>query len=95
MPAGVQVAGTMNPQQADKIRELLNTSAIWWIGLVVAMIVLAVLVNRLRAWYRGDDGPADTGDKILEQMEELHRQGDLSEEEIRSIKSQFTGRKER
>lgn len=85
----------MNGPQAERIRELLGMTTIWWIGLGVAIIVLAVFLHRLRSWYRGDADPADDPDQILEQMKELRRQGNLSEEEFRSIKSQFTGRRDR
>lgn len=84
----------MNVQQAARLRELLSSTTTLWIGLGIALIVLAVLMHRVRAWYRDGDDPADASDEIVRQMEELKRRGDLSDEEFRSIKSQFSGRKD-
>jgi hypothetical protein len=82
----------MSAQQTERIREVLNSTSILWIGLVVALLLLAVVVHRIRAWYRDDADPADWEDEIIGQMEELNRRGDLSDEEFRSIKGRFPGR---
>lgn len=85
----------MNANHADQLRDLINSTSIYWIGLAVAICGLALLVHRLRAWYRDGADPADDADEIIDQMEDLKRRGDLSEEEFRSIKSQFSRRADR
>ncbi|MBT5017509.1 hypothetical protein OAF98_01060 [Planctomicrobium sp.] len=75
----------------DSMMESITGAAI---GIVVAILLLALGVHYLRSWYRGSDDPADNSDEILEQMRELHCEGDLSEEEFRSIKSQLKNRTE-
>lgn len=75
----------------DSMMESMTGAAI---GIVVAILLLALGIHYLRSWYRGSDGPADNSDEILEQMRELHCEGDLSEEEFRSIKSQLKSRTE-
>ncbi len=79
----------MNPQQQEKLENLREWTSILGIGLVVASLLLAVGIQLLRSWYRDRDGPADLSDEILDQMRDLHLEGDLSKEEFRSIKSQY------
>jgi len=81
----------MDPQDAEKISNALNSSILPWIGLVVAILILAGVVHWIRTRYWDGDGPADGSDLILHQMKNLNRQGDLTDEEYRSIKSQVTG----
>ncbi|WP_437205204.1 hypothetical protein [Planctomicrobium sp. SH664] len=81
-------------QASAKLQEVLNQSTLVWIGLGVAFIVMAVVVHRIRAWCQGSNDLADTSDQIVEQMEELNRRGDLSDEEFRSIKGQTLARRQ-
>lgn len=81
----------MPVKEADKLQDLLSSTTISWIGLVIALILLALAVRQIRAWYCDGDDPADDPVEILRQMEELKRQGDLSEEEFRSIRNQIDG----
>ncbi len=67
-------------------------SILTWILLVVAIAVLIWLVVRIRAWFRDDSGPAATEYEMLMQFKELRREGNLSEEEYRSIKNELTSR---
>jgi hypothetical protein len=60
-----------------------------WIGLCVALLILAGVVYRLRSWWREDAGRAVDSNELLTQFRELHREGDLTEEEFRSIKSRL------
>ncbi len=82
----------MNPMQQEKLEKLREWTSILGIGLVVALLLLAVGIQRVRSWYRDRDDPADATDEILNQMEELHLGGDLSKEEFRSIKGQLKSR---
>jgi len=91
MPIEVADRSKMNLNQIKKLQDFLNSSVISWIGLAVAIFALAALVNVIRSWYRDDDDPADSTDEILDQMRELKRQGDLTDEEYRSIESRVTG----
>lgn len=85
----------MPVNQADRLREALSQSIVWWVGLILALLALAWVVHQLHAWYRGGADPADDNGETIRQMEELNRRGELTDEEIRSIKSQFSGRKNR
>ncbi len=87
MPDERSELANMHPNQAQRVRELLNSSTIWWIGLAIALIVLALLLQWLRSWYQGGADDADAREEIARQIEEMYRRGDLTEEEFRSIKS--------
>jgi hypothetical protein len=76
---------------AKTLQNLLNSTFVYWIGLGIAIVILGIAVHYLRAWFRDSDDPADKTDEILDDMEELRRQGVLSEAEFRSIKSQLSG----
>lgn len=75
----------------ETLQTELGETRILLIGLGFALVILAVAVHRIRRWYREDTGPADSSDEILERMADLHRQGQLSDEEFRSINSRFEG----
>jgi len=93
MPKADHESEPMNPGNANSIQNLLNSTSIYWLGLGVALIAMAVVIHYLRAWYRDRDDRADTDDKLVGQIEELRRRGDLSDEEYRSIKGQVSARK--
>ncbi len=72
--------------------KVMDASVADWIGFgaaFVALIVLVWLFVRIRAWLQDDAGPEANTHQMLTQFGDLHRQGDLSEEEYRSIKSQL------
>lgn len=79
----------MDAERQQLLESMIDSITKPAIGIVVAMMVLAWGIHCIRSWYRGSDDPADNSDQILEQMRELHCEGDLSEEEFRSIKSQL------
>lgn len=87
MPKVASENDLMNPKT---LQNLLNSTFAYWIGLGIAIVILGVAVHYLRAWFRDGDDPADKKDEILGDMEELRRQGVLSETEFRSIKSQLS-----
>lgn len=82
----------MDIEVQEKVKYLLEGTLSLGIGLIVAILVLAVGIRVLRSWYRDRDDPADTSGEILDQMRELHLGGDLSDEEFRSIKGQLQSR---
>lgn len=77
----------MHANHAQRIREMLNSSILLWIGLVIALLILAVLIRWLRSRYQGGADDTDAQEEITLQLEEMYRRGDLTEEEFRSIKS--------
>jgi uncharacterized membrane protein len=75
--------------------DMLNWSAGSWLLFLIALITLIVLVwmiVRLVARVNEDTDPATEDREMLLAMLDLHRQGDLSTEEFRSIKGQLVGR---
>lgn len=74
----------------EKVRQLGGSLAPWQWGLVVLVGSIGVwAMFRLRAWFREDDGRADDHLEMLTQFRDLHRQGGISEDEYRLIKSQL------
>jgi hypothetical protein len=95
MPRLREKGPIMPAKTIDQLRDQLSWTVIYGIGLVIALVIMAVLIHYLRAWYRDGDDPAAADDEIVQQMEDLRRRGDLTEEEFRSIKSQFLGHEDR
>lgn len=74
----------------EKVRQLGGSLAPWQWGLVVLVGSIGVWsLFQLRAWFREDDGRADGHLEMLTQFRDLHRQGGISEDEYRLIKSQL------
>lgn len=71
---------------------ILNASLIEWIVLLVSIIVLSWLIVRIRSRFREDEGPTAQDHELLLQFRDLHRQGDLTDGEFRSIKSRIMER---
>ncbi|MFO1094602.1 MAG: hypothetical protein U0992_15050 [Planctomycetaceae bacterium] len=84
----------MLPIAATTFREVLRESAGTWIGLAFAIVVLAWIVNRVRAAFRSDADPAENANQMLSEIREMYEEGKLSEEEFRSIKGRLTKRKD-
>jgi len=57
----------------------------------ITLVILGLLWLTLlvKAWFRDDDAHADRPGDLLMEMRELHREGGLSEEEFRLIKSRL------
>jgi len=75
----------------EALAKLFQASWIAWLGLFVVLAIAAWLVVRIRARFRDREDPTEEGHQMLMQMGELHRQGGLSDEEYRSIKSKLSG----
>ncbi|AMV21865.1 hypothetical protein VT03_28445 [Planctomyces sp. SH-PL14] len=67
-------------------QQLLLKSVPWLIGVVVALCLLGWLILKLREWLNEDDGSAVDSTMLLTQFREMQSEGDLSDEEFRSIK---------
>ena len=73
-------------------RELLGEVTLIWVVLIAVIIVAAMLIVWIRARCRGREDREAMEHQLLMQMRELHREGDLTEKEFRSIKGRFTSR---
>jgi len=69
--------------------KLLNASVWQVIGLLVALVVLVGLIIRIRALFREDEDSTADDHQLLSQITDLHREGDLTEDEYRSIKGRL------
>ena len=76
----------------DRLQDILQSSTVWWIGLIVAIVVLAVVINKIRALFWGDEDPAGDVQLLVEGAEEMRRTGALTEAEFRSIQSRAARR---
>ncbi len=75
--------------------ELLQLPVKSWWGLLIALTLLVALIwwiIRLVARVNEDTDPAEADRQMLMAIHELHREGDLDNEEFRSIKSQIVVR---
>ena len=79
----------------ERFHRVVMESAWTWIGLIFALLVLAWAVSRIRAWFREDDDPVGNAQEMLSEIREMYVEGDLSEEEFRSIKGRLTERVDR
>ena len=59
---------------------------------VTAIAVLAIAIFLIRSWLRENDGPAASDCELLADYREMHRRGELSDEEFRIIKSRMAPR---
>ncbi len=80
------------PDNGLTFHEFLAQSAWLWLTFAVSFLLLIWLVVRIGAWLREDTGPAASDYEMLTAIGEMHRRGDLSDEEFRSIKSQLVER---
>ena len=69
--------------------KLLHASLLQWIGLLVAVVVLVGVIVRIRTLFREDADAAADDHQLLSSISDLHREGDLSEDEYRSIKGRL------
>jgi hypothetical protein len=71
---------------------LMQRSSWTWVALAVVLVLLAAVVFWIRSRFREDSGPAADDDEMLRLASELRRQGDLSDEEFRSLKGRLLDR---
>ncbi len=61
----------------------------WW-GLVLILLLVGIwLIVIIRSRFRGREDHAATAHLMLSQLGELHREGDLTDDEFRSIKNRL------
>ena len=63
-----------------------------FIGLGILIAVSIALTLRIRQRFHGNDDPAEVDHQMLLQIKELRREGDLTDEEFRSIKGRLVER---
>lgn len=80
----------MGQGNREELARLMQVSWMAWFGLFALLAVAAWLVLRIRARFRDREDPTEGGHQMLMQMGELHRQGGLSDQEYRSIKSKLS-----
>jgi len=73
----------------EELVKVFQASWMAWVGLFLLLAVCAWLIQKVRSRFRDREDPAEEGRQLLMQMGELHRQGGLSDEEYRSIKSKL------
>lgn len=84
----------MNGQRLDQLKDGLKGTLPDFFDLVWIAVGVSVLIwvtFRIRAWFREGDASAGHNTNLLFDLRELHRQGGLSDEEFRLIKSQLAG----
>ncbi|REJ96139.1 MAG: hypothetical protein DWQ45_14785 [Planctomycetota bacterium] len=84
----------MQAADAEKFWEVMSATTWMWVGLIVALLALAWFASRIRSWFHEDDDPAGATDRMLSEIREIYADGDLSEEEFRSIKGRLLQRRE-
>ncbi|MBM4074396.1 MAG: hypothetical protein FJ267_01975 [Planctomycetes bacterium] len=68
----------------NRLFDVLSTTSL----VVVCIAILVWFVYRIQAWFHEDSGRAEDGLEMLTQFRDLQRQGELTDEEYRLIKSQ-------
>jgi hypothetical protein len=86
------VQDVTNSNRLQELLQDLQESTPWWIGLIVAIVVLAVVVKKVRALFWDDEDPAGDVQLLVEGAEEMRRTGALTEAEFRSIQSRAARR---
>jgi hypothetical protein len=76
----------------DQLQDVLQNSTVSWIGLIVAIVILAFAIRKIRALFWGDEDPAGDVQQLVEGAEEMRRTGALTEAEFRSIQSRAARR---
>ena len=87
----------MPRRQDDVLWRLLDGSPLewlWFAGGVGCLGLVLWLFVRLAAWMRDDEDPEAAEQMMLSEIGDLHRDGDLSETEYRSIKGRLLERLE-
>lgn len=82
----------MNGTEPQRLKEILAPTLpnLWELAATaLGVSVLIWLTFRIRAWFRDDDAGTGRNNDLLTDLRELQREGGLSEEEFRLIKSRL------
>ncbi len=79
----------MGDIRREEAFRIFHASWYWWVILFAVVGAATWLLFRIRARFRGHEDPAEDDHRLLMQIGEMHREGGLSEEEFRSIKSRL------
>lgn len=79
------------PGIENSLWHLLTDGAVPYAVTILSVGLLVATAFRMRSWYREDADPAEEPYELLLQFKELKRQGDLTEDEYRSIRHRLTG----
>ena len=85
----------MARQEDTLIWKLLEGSPrewLWFLSGLAGLCVVFWAFSKFLAWMRDDEDPAAAEQMMLTEISELHRGGDLTEEEYRSIKGRLLER---
>jgi hypothetical protein len=74
------------------IQRILGDTIYQFVGLGILITVSIALTLRIRQRFHGNDDPAEVDHQMLLQIKELRREGDLTDEEFRSIKGRLVER---
>lgn len=72
--------------------DALSKALIPLVTTVTAIGVMVFAVYLIRSWLRENDGPAASEHELLSEYREMHRRGELSDEEFRIIKGRMAPR---
>ena len=72
--------------------DLFRQALIPLLSVVGAIGLLIITIYFLRSWWRDNAGPAASEHELLAHYRELNRQGELSDDEYRSIKGRIASR---
>lgn len=78
------IFGIKNP-----LPDVISESWYLYVGLILAVSILIWVIIQIRTRLRDDTDHAADPWQLLKQMQDLHRGGELTEEEYRSIKSRL------
>jgi len=78
--------------ELDFLWDKLNLTVFDLAGLIVLVTVGVWLIVRVREWLHSRDDPAAADHTMLIQMNDLHRAGNLSDQEFRSINGRLIER---
>lgn len=73
-----------------KISQFLEETYLQWIGIGFAISLLIWVAMRIRAHFRDESDDATDNHLLLNQFRDLYREGDLTDEEYRKLKSRIS-----
>lgn len=87
----------MSRNTIRRFLQLLDGDLVEWLPIFAGVLIAVVLIwsiVRIKTWFQGDDDPDAADEQLLAGLVDLQREGDLTHEEYRSIKSRIIDRME-